>query len=117
MNDRPGWIRLLYKRHNAWQTLHTAFLWNHFRIFVAEEADAQPNGREHLREVALEELASQDFRLIAFSLLCLGIVGRREDLPLVERFVACPDDLTRRAALAAQFELKKRSEVTAIGDH
>ena len=41
MNDVPGWIRLLYKRHAAEYALHTAFLLEHIRGLIAEEADAQ----------------------------------------------------------------------------
>ena len=114
MHDRPGWIQLLYKRDNAEWALHTAFLLNSFKDFVAEEADAQPDGREQLRQVALSELTSPDPNFVTMSLLYLGVVGQSDDLPAVESFVAHPTELIQKAAQASLFELKRKTRSARI---
>jgi len=114
MNDRPGWIQLLYERHTAGWALHTAFLLNFHQDFVAEEADAQPDGREQLRQVALSELNSHDLHFVAMSLLFLGVVGQSDDVPAVEAFVAHPSDLIQKAARASLFELKRKKRSARI---
>jgi len=98
---------LLYKRQSPAHALHSDFLLEHTRGFIAGEADAQPDGREQLRRIAVRELESHDPRTVAWSLICLGVVGLPEDLPMAERFVAHPSDLIQRSALTCQFELKR----------
>jgi len=88
MNDRPGWIQLLYERHTASYALHTAFLLKFVNGLIIEEADAQPSGREKLRQVALSELDSPDRQVVAMSLLFLGMVGQAADLPTIRNLVA-----------------------------
>ena len=116
MNDRPGWIRLLYERHTAWRALHTAFLLNSFKGFVSEEADARPNGRGQLREVALAELNSPDPQCVAISLLFLGIVGQLSDMPAVEAFVTHESDLVQRASRASLFQLKQNGKSANLSE-
>jgi hypothetical protein len=106
MNDRPGWIQLLYKRHTAGYALSTAFLLDFMTEFIAGEADAQPDGREQLRRVALIELESHDPQLVAFSLVCLSVVGQPDDLSAVKRFITHPSDLVQRAARTCLFKLR-----------
>jgi hypothetical protein len=107
MNDVPGWIQLLYKRHTPEYALQTAFLLDFVRGSVAEQADAQPDGREQLRQIAVRKVESHDPQTVAWSLICLGVVGLPEDLSMVERFIAHPSDSIQRAARACQFQLKK----------
>jgi hypothetical protein len=114
MNDRPGWIQLLYKRHNAEWALHTAFLLSFYQHLVAEEADTQPDGREQLRQVALSELNSHDPHYVAMSLLFLGVVGQLDDIPAVESSVDHPTELVQKAAQASLFELKRKTRSTRI---
>jgi hypothetical protein len=114
MNERPGWIQLLYERHNAWHALHSAFLLHGFKDFVAGEADAQPDGRGQLRQVALSELRSDDPHSVAMSLLFLGVVGHLDDLPAVETFITHPSDLIQKAARASLFELKRKNKSAKI---
>jgi hypothetical protein len=116
MNDRPGWIQLLYERHTAGWALHTAFLLEFHQNLVAEEVDAQPNGREQLREVALSELNSHDPSVTAMSLLFLGVAGQPDDLPAVEVFVADPSDLVQKAARASLFELRRKKKSVIISE-
>lgn len=73
MNGCPGWRQLLYKRHTAGHALQPAFLLSHFNEFIAEQANAQPDGREQLRQVALSELESYDPQFVALSLVCLAV--------------------------------------------
>jgi hypothetical protein len=107
MNDRPGWIQLLYKRGSAGHALHSGFLLNLTAESVAEVAASQPNGREELREVAMTELESDDSQAVALSLVYLGVVGKPEDLPAVDRFADHPSDLIRKAARACLFGLRQ----------
>jgi hypothetical protein len=109
MNDRPGWIQLLYERYTASYALHTAFLLKFVNGLVAEEADAQPNGREELRQVALSELNSPDPQVVAMSLLLLGVVGQSDDLAAIESLAVHTADIVQRAARTSLFELKQKS--------
>ncbi|MFZ1936605.1 MAG: hypothetical protein WCB27_07100 [Thermoguttaceae bacterium] len=116
MNDRPGWIQLLYDRHTAEPALRTACLLHLSQGFIAGEADAQPAGREQLRKAALDEVESDDPQFVGFSLICLGVVGEPEDLPVVTGFTDHPSDLIQRAARTCLFELEQKKRSATISD-
>jgi hypothetical protein len=114
MKDRPIWIQLLYKRHSASYALHSAFLLEFVNGLVVAEADAQPNGREQLRQVALSELNSPDPQVVAISLLFLGVVGRPNDISAVEGFGNHQSDLVQKAARTSLFELRQENRSARI---
>ncbi len=103
--DHPGWIQFLYKRDSADYSLRSAFLLKFTNEILAEKVCSEPDGREQLRQAALAELGSEDPEVVALSLVYLGVVGRPEDLPTVQRFVDDPSELVRRAARTCAFEL------------
>ena len=107
MIDTPGWIQILYARGCASHALKTAFLLNLTNSDVAETAASQPEGRKLLREVALNQLESDNEEVVAQSLLFLRVVGQQEDLCFVERFLVNASDLIQRAARVACYELKQ----------
>lgn len=107
MDDRPGWIEILCKRYRAGHALHSAYLVNLEQEHIQEAADGVPSGEEQLREVALGDLDAEDPKLIEYSLICLSVVGRREDLKSVEPLLTHASSLVRRAARVCRFELKR----------
>jgi len=62
----------------------------------------------------VRELESHDPQTVAWSLICLSVVGLSEDLPMAEQFVAHSSDVIQKAALACHFELKKRKRLAKI---
>ena len=109
MSEYPGWIQVLFSRGSAHHALKTAFLVNSTRTCIENEVDAHHNGRELLRAVALEELSSDNIDNVAYSLVCLSVVGRPADLVNVEPYVTHTSDLVCRAAKSCRFALKQLS--------
>jgi len=112
MNEYPAWIQILFKRGSASSALASAFLVDITSKSIANEADAHHNGRELLRQAALEQLSSDNIEQIAYSLACLSVVGLPQDLVKVELYVAHPSDLVCRAAKLCRFSLRQLSRNT-----
>jgi hypothetical protein len=108
MTDTPGWIRWIFQRYSAGHALHSEFLLDQDRENIASLADGQPDGRASLRRESLALLDSSDPNAVAMALVCLGVVGESEDLPLVDGFVHHSEDLIRCAAKSCRFEIVHR---------
>ena len=107
MNDVPRWIFSLYRTSNAGHALTTSFLLDLTRSQITEMAEAQLDGRQHLRQFALDEISSNDPEVVALSLIFLSVVGDAEDLAAVEGAMTHDSDLVRRAARVCQYELQR----------
>ena len=74
----------------------------HNRRRIAEIEDGRPGFSGHLRQVALDALASDDWIMVHKAIAALAIVGERYDVPRIEAVASAH----RKAAGTAIFEIE-----------
>ena len=107
MDERPGWIELLFKRGHGRTTFKTVFLLELDKRHIVRECDTVSNGRQALRDAALEVLEVERSSEMVQALAYLLVVGSPEDLGAVQPLITHHNESIRNAAKAVAFELAR----------
>lgn len=90
----------------AWDLSRPSFIRNCKNHFT-EKANADPNVQARMREVALEATQFEDVSIVRNGLTALTFVGKREDIPLVERLTQHSNKTIVQDVLTCLFELHR----------
>lgn len=90
----------------AWDLSRPSFIQNCKKRFT-EKANADPNFQARMREVALEAIQFEDVSIVRNGLTALTFVGKREDIPLVERLTQHSNKTIVQDALTCLFDLHR----------
>ncbi len=89
----------------AWDLSRPSCIQNCKKRFT-EKANADPNFQARMREVALEAIQFEDVSIVRNGLTALTFVGKREDIPLVERLTQHSNKTIVQDALTCLIELR-----------